>query len=512
MSGRHVSYQAKGLLDFEADYVVVGSGAGGSAAAVVLARAGYQVALIEAGPWRDPEDYPHSMLGAFRDMFDGWGAQIAVGDSYMPVIQAQLVGGTTVINSAIVVRTPGDVLQQWRQDHGLGEVFTEATIGTAQDRIEHELKVGPSGGANFGRSSERMLTALQRLGMEGHPTLRNVEGCKGVNQCLQGCRNQSKRSTNLNWIPEVIERGSTVVSCAPVERIIIKDGVAVAIAGRFRHPDTRKRGGQFRVQARRGVLLAASATRSAPLMQRSGIRLPYLGHGWRAHPGSGIFGLYPDEVDMSQGPSQGAASVHHRLDVGIKLESLSLPLELVAGRLTGAGQRLVRRLEDFKRLAMWVTAVRAEACGTVRSGLFGGVSIHYQPTLRDLERLRSGAVTLARMHFEMGALTVRPGVHGLPFEIGPDELGLLENAPLNNRAWTWVLSHLFGGCVMGVDDKTSVVGPDLHVWGVRNLHVVDASALPTTLGVNPQHTIMAVAQVVAERLANEERSPARSPS
>ncbi len=98
----------------------------------------------------------------------------------------------------------------------------------------------------------------------------------------------------------------------------------------------------------------------------------------------------------------------------------------------------------------------------------------------------------------------------MPFEIGSDQLALLENAPLDNRAWTWVLSHLFGGCVMGADEKTSVVGPDLHVWSVRNLHVVDASALPTTLGVNPQHTIMAVAQVVAERLANEERSPARS--
>jgi choline dehydrogenase-like flavoprotein len=69
-----------------------------------------------------------------------------------------------------------------------------------------------------------------------------------------------------------------------------------------------------------------------------------------------------------------------------------------------------------------------------------------------------------------------------------------------------VLSHLFGGCVLGDDPATSVVGPDLHVRGVRQLHVVDASAIPTTLGVNPQHTIMAMAMITALRLANADHA------
>ena len=64
---------------------------------------------------------------------------------------------------------------------------------------------------------------------------------------------------------------------------------------------------------------------------------------------------------------------------------------------------------------------------------------------------------------------------------------------------------------MGADPSRSVVAPDLAVRGVRGLHVVDASALPTTLGVNPQLTIMAVARVAAERIANRSL-PVRSPS
>ena len=505
MSRAHLSWSATRAVEFTVDYVVVGSGAGGAAAAVILARAGYEVALIEKGPWRDPEDYPHSMQGTMRDMFDTWGMRVAIGDSIMPVVQASLVGGTPVINSAIVVRTPGDVLASWQLEHGLGDVFSEAAIGAAQDRIEAELQVGPTEAVTFGQTGQLLLDAMQRRGMEVHRTDRNVHGCQGASQCLQGCRNSAKKTPNLNWIPEVMTLGGTVLSCARVETIIMASGAAVGVQGRFQHPQSRRRGAAFRVQARRGTVLAASATGSPILMERSGIRLPYLGQGWRAHPGAGTLAVYPDPVDMTTGPSQAVASIHHRLDVGIKLESLALPLELVAGRMSGGGHALMERLAHYRHQAMWVTAVRAEAVGRIRLGIFGGTRLTYQPTRRDLERLRTGTALLARLHFEMGATSVLPGVVGLPAEIGPDDVGLLDAAPLNNKAWTWVISHLFGGCVMGADPARSVVGTDLHVHGVRDLHVVDAAALPTTLGVNPQHTIMAVAQVVAERLANANR-------
>ncbi len=66
----HVAFQPSEAprTEIEADYVVVGSGAGGATAALEFARGGASVVLVEAGPWRQPEDYPSSMVGSMRSM------------------------------------------------------------------------------------------------------------------------------------------------------------------------------------------------------------------------------------------------------------------------------------------------------------------------------------------------------------------------------------------------------------------------------------------------------------
>ena len=60
--------ERKDALELEVDWVVVGSGAGGATAAVSLARLGAKVALVEAGAWRDPNQYPLTAYGGMRDL------------------------------------------------------------------------------------------------------------------------------------------------------------------------------------------------------------------------------------------------------------------------------------------------------------------------------------------------------------------------------------------------------------------------------------------------------------
>jgi len=331
--------------------------------------------------------------------------------------------------------------------------------------------------------------------------MRYARDCQGTGQCLQGCRGGRKQSLNLNFVPEVIARDGHVISCAPVKEVQFEGSTAVGVRGRFVHPQTRRRGARFQVRARSGVLVAASVTGSCNLLRASGLRHAALGQGFRAHPGAPVIGLYADPVDMNTGATQGWASTAFRDDPGLKLETLGLPLDMVAGRIKGAGPTLMRRLGQYRHMAIFVQATRAESVGSVGRDLLGRPMVRYSLDRADMERFRAGMVMVAEMHFAAGAHAIVPGIHGLPYSLGRDELDMLREATLDPRAYVAVLTHLFGGCTMGADPARSVVDGRGRVHDTKHLYVMDASVIPSNLGVNPQHTIMGLAKTFAEDAA-----------
>ncbi|MBK8255505.1 MAG: GMC family oxidoreductase [Polyangiaceae bacterium] len=504
MTGEHITFTGFGepAVHLTVDFVVVGSGAGGASAAVILARAGYSVAIVEAGPWRAPEDYPSTTYGAMRDLFSDWGALVTQSRALWPIVQASCVGGTTVVNSAIIVRTPGDCFDRWTREYGIDGESLSRRVWEHQDRLESELTAQVVPPDARGYSNVLAMDAAEKLGWQSHYMVRSVTNCEGTGQCLQGCKKGRKQSTNLNYVPEVLQRGGVVMSCAKVERITSTGNTATGVTGHLVDPVSRKKGSPFFVRAKRAVMVAASATQTPILLAKSGFKSKPLGTLFRAHPGTGIFGVYDNPVDQNVGATQGWASTAFRVDPGFKLETLAIPPEMVAGRLPGGGRELVRRFREYRHIAMWVAAVRAESAGTVKPGLFGNTVVRYQLDEPDMRRFRSGLAMVAKAHFAAGAREIIPGIFGLPYKLNSDQISLIENGPLDPRCYIAILSHLFGGCPMSRDPSLGVVDEHGKVHGVDGLYVADAAAIPTTIGVNPQHTIMGLAAAWAERLAD----------
>jgi choline dehydrogenase-like flavoprotein len=426
-------------------------------------------------------------------------------------VQARLVGGTTVINSAICVRTPGDIFAQWQREHGVGGDAMATAVWQAQEGMEGELHASIASPAVTGRNNTLAMAGAQALGIDSHYMTRYVRDCEGRGQCLQGCRAGRKQSTNLNLIPEVIRRGGHVLSCAPVKRVVFEGTRATGVDGHFVHPTTRRRGAAFSVHARRGVVLAASVTRTPNLLATSGFKHAALGEQFRAHPGAPVFGSYEQPVHMADGVTQGWASMAFRDEPGLKLETLALSLDMVAGRLPGAGAQLMERLQEYPHLAMFVQATRAQSAGSVRPGPFGRASVRYTLDRQDMLRFRAGMHQVAKIHVAAGAKSVLPCIVGMPYRLAADEVDKLLQAPLDPRAYVAILSHLFGGCVMGSDPSRAVCDGRGRVHGTRGLYVVDASVIPTNLGVNPQATIMGLAVLFARQML-EDRVTAATPA
>jgi choline dehydrogenase-like flavoprotein len=179
--------------------------------------------------------------------------------------------------------------------------------------------------------------------------------------------------------------------------------------------------------------------------------------------------VYDFPVDQNVGATQGWASTQFRVDPGLKMETLAIPPEMVAGRLPGGGRELVRRFREYRNIAMWVTAVRAESTGTVKPGLFGKPVVRYQLDETDMRKFRKGLGMVARMHFAAGAREIIPGIYGLPYKLGPDDVRMIDEGPLDPRAYIAILSHLFGGCPMSADPRQGVVDANGKVHGAEGL-------------------------------------------
>jgi choline dehydrogenase-like flavoprotein len=169
----------------------------------------------------------------------------------------------------------------------------------------------------------------------------------------------------------------------------------------------------------------------------------------------------------------------------------------------------MNRFGSFPHLAMWAVVVRAEAKGTVSAAWGGRDKVKLSLTRVDVERARKGLALLARMMFDAGAREVWPGLFGVPSVLKVvDDVRLIEGSPADSRAYGFITTHLFGAARMGLDPRSSVVGPDFQAHQVAGLYVVDSSVFPTNLGVNPQHSIMAMSRLAATRMA--ERCSGRS--
>ncbi len=493
-------------LDETFDYVIVGSGAAGATAARILADTGAQIAVVEEGPSVVTTEFGGRVFPAYRRMFRNMAAQFARGRTIIPVVQGSCLGGSTVINSAIAWRIPNDVWEPWKTVYGLGAALPLDELHKNWDQIERELSMRLVAPEVWGENNRLLDVASQRHGVSGAPVHRFEIGCRGSARCYTGCPHGAKQSMLVSYLPYASRQGAVLLTSARADKVILNGDRAVGVTGHFHVPQFKRNIAPFTLRARKGVLIAASAIQTPGLLARSGVRSRHLGMHFQGHPGVSLTGVFDDKVNMWFGATQGYESDHHRVGGQFKVETLSLPPELVFANLPGVGHEWVENMALADHTAMWAVVLRAHAQGSVRESLFG-TDIRFDLTPQDMATLRKGLRFTAELLFAAGAREIITGIHGMPERLTrPDEARLLETGPDDPACYYFALTHLFGTARMSVRPSDGVVGTNFCVHGTKGLYVIDSSIFPTNLGVNPQHAIMGIAMHAARQIARLERS------
>jgi choline dehydrogenase-like flavoprotein len=257
----------------------------------------------------------------------------------------------------------------------------------------------------------------------------------------------------------------------------------------------------LRVQARH-VAVAAGALGTPPLLQRAGVASPRLGENLALHPTSAVIAVFDHEVRGFEGIHYGAYADDP--EGGYVLESVFAYPALAASTMLRAGAAAQRVMQAYTRMAAAIVLVHDEGRGRVHLGGNGPARVDYALHPADQRHLRRGLRQLVELYLAAGAREVHvPAAAVPPIVRGANRAELdaafarLELAP--NRLALFS-AHQMGTAAMAADPARGVTDSFGQVHGTRNLWVADGSLLPTSLGVNPQITIAALADRAAHRL------------
>ena len=485
-----------------AEVVVVGTGAGGAAAGAELARAGKRVLFLEAGGAYTQRDFQkRSLSWSTAHLFAGRGPQATTGDARMVIPQGRVVGGSTVLNSGICFKPPDVRLQEWAALTG-EPALLPAAMAPFVDEVWRRLGVAATHEGIGRRNNALLRDGLAKLaGVEHGWIERNAPTCLGCGVCHLGCPSGAKASVDKALLPEAANLGARILTRARADGIVVEGGRVTGVDVVVLDEHTGEARGDLRVKADL-VILAGSALGSPLILEQSGAGNAERGAHLALHPGFGVLAEFEERVSQWNGVPQGYYG-HVPGDDRFVIEAQGLTPTELFGVFGRAGEPEI--LQRFQHYALAGPMIRDVGGGTVAIGSHGDhrPAIHARLHDEDFAAFRAGAALVVRAWFAAGAARVGP--FAVPFRLYDDEAQALAAVDTVKTAADILqvhASHPMGTCRMGPAEgpHRGVVDGRGRVHGVESLYVMDGSIFPTTLGVNPQITIMALATMLARRL------------
>ena len=530
------------LTDAELDYdwLVIGSGFGGSVSALRLAEKGYHVAVLERGRRYRPQDLPQS---AWQSNKYTWAPALGK----LGIMRTSLfrhvffpsqsgVGGGSLVYGGVLYRAKKEFFEgaQWRRLDNWDELLrphydtAERMLGVRTVPFDslHQQWIREMG-RHFG--TEDTVTRAPTGVFFGEPGKTVSDpyfggagpdrtGCTRCGACMVGCRVGAVNSLTMNYLWFAEKRGvqilpeHQVVDVAPLGAADGSDGYRVT---------TERPGAGFRrnrqTQTARGVIFAAGALGTNELLAncKHGGSLPRisdrLGELVRTNSESVLTVLLPDDHGSWRDVTA-SSSVH--VDADTHIEFLTYGpnadmLSLLYTVLVGDGTRVTRPLKWLAAIlrhpVRWLKTLWPVGWSRRMVMLLVMQSRDNAIAFRARKRRLGGGYRLSTtQHSEKPSPTYIDKGNQAAQWLARRTGGIAQSNVLEALGNIPSTAHLLGGAVIGADAKSGVVGKNLRVFGYRNMLVCDGAAMPANPGVNPALTITALAEYAMAQIAVSE--------
>jgi cholesterol oxidase len=522
---------------FDFDFIVIGSGFGGSVSALRLAEKGYRVAVIEMGRRWTPESFPHTSWSIHRWF---WRPKLGLHGFFnmrffrhATIFHGCAVGGGSITYAGTLLAPPEKVweisswtgLADWKSEMPSHYQTASRMLGVTQNTI-----LGPADyllkktGEVAGVGHSFYRTRVGIFQPEGQPPNKTFsdpffggEGparttCTGCGGCMMGCRYGAKNTLDLNYLYLAEKRGAEIF---PETKVVDVKPLHAASDGNCGYEvRTVKSTAIFQCAPRaitcRGLVFAASSLGTMELLfrLRENGSLPAvssrLGKHVRTNSESIIGARIPAcAEDLSQGIAIGSGIYidEHTHIEAVRYPSGSDTMGFLTTFLTdgrpGAGRiglwlknfvwALLRHpLKTLRVIRPWGWAREATILLCMQA-LEGHIEMQWRrPWFWPFSKMlvsRGDKVPTYIPPANEFAKTFAQVAGGTAMSMLPE---ILFDIPGT--------AHCIGGCVIADSPERGVVDAHHRVFGYRNMYICDGSVLAANLGVNPSLTITALAE------------------
>jgi cholesterol oxidase len=515
----------------EYDYIIIGSGFGGSISALRLTEKGYKVLVIEKGKKYSPDQFPKTnwkvrkwlwipsmrFFGFFKMTFY----------RHIGVLSGVGVGGGSLVYANTLPRPPKEFynsgnwagLADWEEElkphYAIAEKMlgaspnpkfydSDLTLKTLAETAGRGHLFEPTNAAVFFGEPEKTVSDPY---FNGNGPER--EGCSFCGACMTGCRHNAKNTLDKNYLWLAEQKGAEilpehfVISVKPVKSADGSDGYEIGYrktTSFIYHPMKRVRS--------RGIIFSGGVLGTVRLlldMRRKSLPLlsQHIGDFIRTNNESLVL---VDSLDFSKDFSKGIAiGSIYAPDENSHLEPvrygsgsgfwkmLGVPLTHGKNVWTRIGKLMFHLVRHpFSWLHLYVTRDHAKQ----------SVILLYMQHLNSTIRLRRGLFTL-KSGMSEGA--VPTAFMPESKKLAEDVAGQIKGKPfvLVTEAITGIptTAHILGGCAIGRSAGEGVIDTDHKVFGYSNMYVCDGSAVSANPGVNPSLSISAMTERAMSKIS-----------
>ena len=479
--------------DIRCEFLIIGSGAGGSVASKYLTDLGKDVLLVEEGNRYSINEFKNSISKSFLYAWRNGGITPVLSKSNYGFGEGKCLGGGTYINGGLIWRTPEIVLQKWNKIYQTN-IFEDSNLKKYFDEIENILAIKKQFINEYeNNESLKLIEIGKKNNIKVVRVPDSINSSNDENKLTLGAAGDAKNSIIQKYIYPSEKKGLKILTNCRAEKIFSDKNKVKKVMVKINDKKTY-------IYAD-NVILACGATQTPMLLKKS-FGNNFLKSELEVHLNLRIGVKFKEKMQDREG-LMFTRQIQEYLESGVLIMPTSFNKNNFFSSLAKLDNNQINMIEkEIDKYSSFI--IQLSSLNKVQlNNFFGNTILNYNLHNEDINKLKNYFKIFCGFLFDTGAEEIY-----LPFKkkfyVNKNHnLGeIIENC-LTKENIEMVSVHGMSSARMGIkNSKKSKFNLYGRSFDFENLYCVDSSILPTSTIESPQATIMAVAKHVLENNFN----------